>query len=152
MIALSRRARRIVIANLAIAATFITGLVLWDLLGHLPLPLGVAGHEGSTVIVGLNGMRLLAQRAWIFDPGAKPNVNGMMPSFSRMRGLVSPREATVVRPSLLDDQWKSRLSPKRNRCNQGTDVAVVGGGLNGLTAAVIGAPVGPTNCGIHTRL
>jgi heavy metal translocating P-type ATPase len=64
VLALSRRARRIVIANLAIATTFITGLVLWDLLGHLPLPLGVAGHEGSTVIVGLNGMRLLAQRAW----------------------------------------------------------------------------------------
>jgi hypothetical protein len=62
--ALSRRARHIVIANLAIAITFITGLVLWDLLGHLPLPLGVAGHEGSTVIVGLNGMRLLARRAW----------------------------------------------------------------------------------------
>jgi cation-transporting P-type ATPase J len=64
VIALSRRARRIVIANLAIATTVITGLVLWDLLGHLPLPLGVAGHEGSTVVVGLNGMRLLAQRAW----------------------------------------------------------------------------------------
>jgi heavy metal translocating P-type ATPase len=64
VIALSRRARRIVIANLAIATAFITGLVLWDLLGHLPLPLGVAGHEGSTVIVGLNGMRLLAHRAW----------------------------------------------------------------------------------------
>ncbi|RZI85598.1 MAG: heavy metal translocating P-type ATPase, partial [Microbacterium sp.] len=48
VIALSRRARRIVIANLAIAATFITVLVLWDLFGHLPLPLGVAGHEGST--------------------------------------------------------------------------------------------------------
>jgi len=68
VIALSRRARRIVIANLAIATTFITGLVLWDLLGHLPLPLGVAGHEGSTVIVGLNGMRLLAQRAWTITP------------------------------------------------------------------------------------
>jgi heavy metal translocating P-type ATPase len=68
VIALSRRARRIVIANLAIATTFITGLALWDLLGHLPLPLGVAGHEGSTVIVGLNGMRLLAQRAWSSTP------------------------------------------------------------------------------------
>jgi cation-transporting P-type ATPase J len=64
VIALSRRARRIVIANLTIAAAFITVLVLWDLLGHLPLPLGVAGHEGSTVIVGLNGMRLLGQRSW----------------------------------------------------------------------------------------
>jgi cation-transporting P-type ATPase J len=68
VIALSRRARRIVIANLAIATTFITGLVLWDLLGHLPLPLGVAGHEGSTVVVGLNGMRLLARRAWTTVP------------------------------------------------------------------------------------
>jgi cation transport ATPase len=37
----------------------ITGLVIWDLLGHLPLPLGVAGHEGCTIIVGLNGLRLL---------------------------------------------------------------------------------------------
>jgi heavy metal translocating P-type ATPase len=71
VIALSRRARRIVIANLVIATTFITGLVLWDLLGHLPLPLGVAGHEGSTVIVGLNGMRLLAQRAWNTSPSSR---------------------------------------------------------------------------------
>lgn len=28
------------------------------------LPLGVAGHEGSTVVVGLDGLRLLADRAW----------------------------------------------------------------------------------------
>ena len=40
------------------------GLVLWDLFGDLPLPLGVAGHEGSTVIVGLNGLRLLREAAW----------------------------------------------------------------------------------------
>ncbi len=39
-------------------------LVSWDLVGHLPLPLGVAGHEGSTVVVGLNGLRLLSSRAW----------------------------------------------------------------------------------------
>jgi P-type E1-E2 ATPase len=64
IIALSRRARRVVTANLIIAATFITGLVIWDLVGHLPLPLGVAGHEGSTVIVGLNGLRLLRNAAW----------------------------------------------------------------------------------------
>jgi cation-transporting P-type ATPase J len=65
VITLSRRARRVVIANLAIAAMVITGLVTWDLAGTLPLPLGVAGHEGSTVIVGLNGLRLLRNRAWI---------------------------------------------------------------------------------------
>ncbi|HEY3683070.1 MAG TPA: heavy metal translocating P-type ATPase [Streptosporangiaceae bacterium] len=59
VIALARRARRLVTANLAIAAAFVTVLVAWDLAGHLPLPLGVAGHEGSTVLVGLNGLRLL---------------------------------------------------------------------------------------------
>jgi len=64
VVALSRRARRIVVANLVIAATFIGMLVLWDLIGVLPLPLGVAGHEGSTVIVGLNGLRLLRRSAW----------------------------------------------------------------------------------------
>jgi cation-transporting P-type ATPase J len=64
VLALSRRARRVVAANLIIAATVITGLVIWDLAGHLPLPLGVAGHEGSTVIVGLNGLRLLRPAAW----------------------------------------------------------------------------------------
>jgi P-type E1-E2 ATPase len=64
IIALSRRARRVVVANLAIAATIITALVAWDLAGHLPLPLGVLGHEGSTVIVGLNGLCLLRRSAW----------------------------------------------------------------------------------------
>ncbi|MEN4473850.1 heavy metal translocating P-type ATPase [Mycolicibacterium cosmeticum] len=64
VIALARRARRLVIANLAIAGTFIVVLVVWDLVGHLPLPLGVAGHEGSTIIVGLNGLRLLRDAAW----------------------------------------------------------------------------------------
>jgi cation transport ATPase len=47
-----------------IAAVFITVLVIWDLAGHLPLPLGVLGHEGSTVVVGLNGLRLLRTAAW----------------------------------------------------------------------------------------
>ncbi|WP_416970071.1 HAD-IC family P-type ATPase [Streptomyces sp. 4F14] len=61
---LSRTARRLVRQNLVIAGVFITGLVLWDLFGHLPLPLGVAGHEGSTVLVGLNGLRLLRESAW----------------------------------------------------------------------------------------
>jgi P-type E1-E2 ATPase len=63
-VALSRQARRLVVQNLVIAGTFITGLVIWDLAGHLPLPLGVAGHEGSTIIVALNGLRLLRNAAW----------------------------------------------------------------------------------------
>ncbi|MCT6781892.1 heavy metal translocating P-type ATPase [Streptomyces sp. CS7] len=61
---LSRAARRLVVQNLFIAGVFISGLVIWDLVGHLPLPLGVLGHEGSTVIVGLNGLRLLRDAAW----------------------------------------------------------------------------------------
>ncbi|MFI2428029.1 heavy metal translocating P-type ATPase [Streptomyces sp. NPDC018955] len=64
VVRLSRTARRLVVQNLVIAGTAITGLVLWDLIGHLPLPLGVAGHEGSTVLVGLNGLRLLRESAW----------------------------------------------------------------------------------------
>ena len=64
IITLSRRARRVITANLVIAAAIIAALVAWDLAGHLPLPLGVAGHEGSTVIVGLNGLRLLRGSAW----------------------------------------------------------------------------------------
>jgi ribosomal protein S18 acetylase RimI-like enzyme len=42
---------------------FITGLVTWDPVGTLPLLLGVAGHEGSTVIVGLNRLRLFTEGA-----------------------------------------------------------------------------------------
>lgn len=64
LVRMSRKAHRYVVANLTIAATFITVLVAWDLIGSLPLPLAVAGHEGSTVIVALNGLRLLRDRAW----------------------------------------------------------------------------------------
>ena len=64
IIDLSGRAHRVVTANLAIAATVIVVLVTWDIFWILPLPLGVAGHEGSTVVVGLNGLRLLRRKAW----------------------------------------------------------------------------------------
>ncbi|MFC7342767.1 heavy metal translocating P-type ATPase [Saccharopolyspora griseoalba] len=62
VLALAQRARRVMMANLVIAGTFIAVLVCWDLFGHLPLPLGVAGHEGSTILVALNGLRLLRTR------------------------------------------------------------------------------------------
>ncbi len=64
VVALARRTRRVVVANLGIASTIIVVLVTWDLVGHLPLALGVAGHEGSTILVALNGLRLLSKRAW----------------------------------------------------------------------------------------
>ena len=71
LIRLSRLARRYVIANLCIAATVILTLVTWDLIGTLPLPLAVAGHEGSTVLVALNGARLLRKSAWSGPRGAQ---------------------------------------------------------------------------------
>jgi Cd2+/Zn2+-exporting ATPase len=57
-IALSRQARQVII-NLIFAIAVIAILVGAALSFQLPLPLGVVGHEGSTVIVVLNGLRLL---------------------------------------------------------------------------------------------
>jgi Zn2+/Cd2+-exporting ATPase len=59
-VALSRKTRRVVRQNLTFALAVIVALVTVTLLGHLRLPLGVVGHEGSTVLVVLNGLRLLA--------------------------------------------------------------------------------------------
>jgi P-type E1-E2 ATPase len=64
LVTLARRARRIARANLAFAAAVIVGLVVWDLAGTLPLAVGVAGHELSTVLVCLNGLRLLVRPGW----------------------------------------------------------------------------------------
>jgi len=59
---LGRSARRIVRQNLAFGFGVIAVLVAATLLGGIPLPLGVVGHEGSTVLVVLNGLRLLGYR------------------------------------------------------------------------------------------
>jgi Cd2+/Zn2+-exporting ATPase len=45
--------------NLVIALTLIVALVLSDLFGLITLPWGVVGHEGSTLLVTLSGLRLL---------------------------------------------------------------------------------------------
>jgi Cd2+/Zn2+-exporting ATPase len=57
---LSRRARTVVIQNLVFASGVMLILTVIALSGQLPLTLGVVGHEGSTVLVCLNGLRLLA--------------------------------------------------------------------------------------------
>ncbi|GAA5481051.1 heavy metal translocating P-type ATPase [Haloferula sargassicola] len=58
----ARRARRVLLQNLTFAASVIVVLVLAALGFALPLPAGVVGHEGSTVLVCLNGLRLLLLR------------------------------------------------------------------------------------------
>jgi Zn2+/Cd2+-exporting ATPase len=62
-ISLSRHARTVIWQNLSIALSVIIVLVASALGFSLPLTLGVVGHEGSTVLVCLNGLRLLAFRA-----------------------------------------------------------------------------------------
>ncbi|HKX18604.1 MAG TPA: heavy metal translocating P-type ATPase [bacterium] len=59
-IGLSRRTRRVVAQNLTLASLVIAGLITLTLVFGLHLALGVVGHEGSTVVVVLNGLRLLA--------------------------------------------------------------------------------------------
>lgn len=55
-IALSKKARRVVWQNIAFSIAVIVMLVSSVFFISLPLPLGVLGHEGSTVIVVLNGL------------------------------------------------------------------------------------------------
>ena len=59
---LSKRARRIIRQNIVISLGTVVVLVGLSLFGRVPLTLGVLGHEGSTVIVVLNSLRLLFPR------------------------------------------------------------------------------------------
>jgi Cd2+/Zn2+-exporting ATPase len=62
LISLSRQTRKVLTQNLTFAIGIIL-LLIGSVLGFgLGLPLSVIGHEGSTVLVSLNGLRLLAYR------------------------------------------------------------------------------------------
>ncbi len=91
VIALSRRAHRVMVQNLAVAGSAIVVLVTLDLLGKLPLPLGVAGHEGSTILVALNGLRLLRRKAWLAVP---------FWTHSRIGGSLDPSERRTSRAAV----------------------------------------------------
>src|SRR6185295_16773886 len=56
---LSHRARRIIRQNLFVSLGTVLVLVCFALLGKIPLTIGVVGHEGSTVVVVMNSLRLL---------------------------------------------------------------------------------------------
>ena len=62
LLRLSRRTRRTLAVNIAISLGAIVVMVTTILVGGLALPLAVVGHEGSTVLVSLNGLRLLGAR------------------------------------------------------------------------------------------
>ena len=57
---LARRTARIIRQNLTFAMGAMAVLVTGGLFFDLPLPLAVLGHEGGTVLVVLNGLRLLS--------------------------------------------------------------------------------------------
>ncbi len=62
MIGLSHKTRRTLWMNLGFALFMIVLMLATIFISDLPLPAAVVGHEGGTVLVSLNGLRLLAYR------------------------------------------------------------------------------------------
>ena len=62
LIELGRKSRTIIIQNLVVAFGVMGALLLLTLGFALPMPYAVGAHEGSTVLVILNGLRLLGFR------------------------------------------------------------------------------------------
>lgn len=58
----ARRVQRIVKQNMIFAITVILTLITANFIEGVALPLGVIGHEGSTILVILNGLRLLRSK------------------------------------------------------------------------------------------
>lgn len=59
---LAQKMRRVIWQNISFAFSVILLLLLTNFLQLINLPFGVIGHEGSTILVILNGLRLLAMR------------------------------------------------------------------------------------------
>lgn len=59
---LSRRARSVIRQNLAVSLGVVVLMAIASIAGAIPLAIGVAAHEGSTVVVCLNSLRLLFGR------------------------------------------------------------------------------------------
>jgi len=59
---LSRRARGVIRQNLTISLGVVIAMVIATAFGAVPLAVGVAAHEGSTLVVCLNSLRLLFGR------------------------------------------------------------------------------------------
>jgi len=56
---IAKKANRIIMQNLIFACGIMVVMVATTIFWHLPLPLGVIGHEGGTLLVVTNGLRLL---------------------------------------------------------------------------------------------
>jgi Zn2+/Cd2+-exporting ATPase len=88
---LSQRARSVIKQNLFISLGTVAVLVTLALFGGIPLTLGVVGHEGSTVVVVLNSLRLL------FSPVARPPEGGSQPDWTApLQGAARPSNPSGV--------------------------------------------------------
>ncbi|WP_042350547.1 heavy metal translocating P-type ATPase [Bacillus massiliigorillae] len=61
---LSRKMNKIIKQNVIFSLTVIVLLICSNFLQFISLPYGVIGHEGSTILVILNGLRLLKPMRW----------------------------------------------------------------------------------------
>lgn len=59
---LSQRLKKVTMQNIVFSLVVIFLLIVSNLLQKISLPLGVIGHEGSTILVILNGLRLLQKK------------------------------------------------------------------------------------------
>lgn len=84
---LARRTAAIIRQNLVVAIGAMLVLVTGGLFFDLPLPLAVIGHEGGTVLVVLNGLRLLSDRIRSGDGNARAHrqPNPPAPASSALR-------------------------------------------------------------------
>lgn len=65
-VALARRARAVAVQNLALSLASVALLTAAVLMSGIPLPLAVLAHEGTTLLVVLNGLRLLRSGLYSF--------------------------------------------------------------------------------------
>jgi Cd2+/Zn2+-exporting ATPase len=75
----SQRARRVIRQNLAVSLGTVAVLVTLALFGSIPLTVGVVGHEGSTVVVVLNSLRLLLSGAGTSGSSSSPGNRAQKP-------------------------------------------------------------------------
>jgi Zn2+/Cd2+-exporting ATPase len=100
--ALAQRARRVVRQNLVFASGVLVTLVVLALLGRVTLTTGVIGHEGSTLVVVLNGLRLLFGGPPLGpadDETRHPSATVKRPRTGNHEGREGFQEAVAIPPS-----------------------------------------------------
>src|SRR5690625_2473500 len=76
---LSRKMKNIIVFNIVFALSVVLLLIFANILQVINLPIGVLGHEGSTILVILNGLRLLNYKDRIHGEGVRDvSVSGRM--------------------------------------------------------------------------